>query len=317
MRVARTKPGWTPALLGFSVPIFLMPSAIGSQDLASLLTRKTEIVSRVEQHLINSPFGTIHAATFRFPNPVGSAIPPAASLTRVSLVQGEDADGFGRRFAGVFEPEPRWTFPSVDRSTKGDRLIAPPPEQAAGADQESGPAVAGLPRDMSARAVAPVVPSTRANPAAPPASATPSTNEELAGPDNETPAFSEDEDPGVRTARVYFGVQPMGEGFASIQPWGPGETPILETPEVADLDFKRPESLAPTASGEPTAGESIAHKGEVTGEGQRPRTPAERLGLSGSARAKAEKCLSDAIYFEARGEPVRGQIAVAQVVWNR
>jgi spore germination cell wall hydrolase CwlJ-like protein len=46
-------------------------------------------------------------------------------------------------------------------------------------------------------------------------------------------------------------------------------------------------------------------------------TPAERLGLDPGGRAKAEKCLADAIYFEARGEPVRGQIAVAQVVMNR
>ncbi len=47
------------------------------------------------------------------------------------------------------------------------------------------------------------------------------------------------------------------------------------------------------------------------------KTPAERLGLTGKPRAKAEKCLADAIYFEARGEPMRGQKAVAQVVMNR
>ena len=48
-------------------------------------------------------------------------------------------------------------------------------------------------------------------------------------------------------------------------------------------------------------------------------SPAERLGLNADPeeRAKHEKCLADAIYFEARGEPVRGQIAVAQVVMNR
>lgn len=32
---------------------------------------------------------------------------------------------------------------------------------------------------------------------------------------------------------------------------------------------------------------------------------------------KEQKCLAEAIYFEARGEPLRGQIAVAQVVLNR
>jgi spore germination cell wall hydrolase CwlJ-like protein len=40
--------------------------------------------------------------------------------------------------------------------------------------------------------------------------------------------------------------------------------------------------------------------------------------LPASARSDSEvKCLATAIYFEARGEPERGQIAVAQVVLNR
>jgi spore germination cell wall hydrolase CwlJ-like protein len=71
------------------------------------------------------------------------------------------------------------------------------------------------------------------------------------------------------------------------------------------------------ASVEPNDGETVAGKGEVTGEGKRPRTPAERLSLIGRDRAKAEKCLTDAVYFESRGEPRNGQIAVAQVVMNR
>ena len=48
-----------------------------------------------------------------------------------------------------------------------------------------------------------------------------------------------------------------------------------------------------------------------------PPSPAQRLHLEGKERAKAERCLANAIYFEARGEPVRGQMAVAQVVINR
>ncbi len=46
-------------------------------------------------------------------------------------------------------------------------------------------------------------------------------------------------------------------------------------------------------------------------------SPAQHLGLEGKPRAKAEKCLADAVYFEARGEPLKGQQAVAQVVMNR
>ena len=63
--------------------------------------------------------------------------------------------------------------------------------------------------------------------------------------------------------------------------------------------------------------ETIAAKGQVTGKDHRPMSPAERLGLIGAARAKHERCLADAVYFEARAEPVRGQMAVAQVVINR
>ena len=48
-----------------------------------------------------------------------------------------------------------------------------------------------------------------------------------------------------------------------------------------------------------------------------PPSPAERLHLEGKECAKAERCLANAIYFEARSEPVRGQMAVAQVVINR
>jgi hypothetical protein len=48
-----------------------------------------------------------------------------------------------------------------------------------------------------------------------------------------------------------------------------------------------------------------------------PPTPAQELGLEGKERVKAEKCLAQAVYFEARNEPERGQVAVAQVVLNR
>jgi len=48
-----------------------------------------------------------------------------------------------------------------------------------------------------------------------------------------------------------------------------------------------------------------------------PPSPAQRLHLDGAERAKAERCLSNAIYFEARDQPFRGQVAVAQVVINR
>src|SRR5258707_1489021 len=89
---------------------------------------------------------------------------------------------------------------------------------------------------------------------------------------------------------------------------------------LADPDMKR--AWLPSGAAEPLkagdSGESIAAKGEVNTDNQRAKRPAERLGLfDEKSRAKSEKCLAEAVYFEARGEAVRGQIAVAQVVMNR
>ncbi len=55
----------------------------------------------------------------------------------------------------------------------------------------------------------------------------------------------------------------------------------------------------------------------MSARGRRLPSPAERLHLSATSLARAERCLANAIYFEARDEPVRGQMAVAQVVLNR
>jgi hypothetical protein len=55
----------------------------------------------------------------------------------------------------------------------------------------------------------------------------------------------------------------------------------------------------------------------IPAPGLPPPSPAQRLKLEGKEYAKAERCLANAIYFEARSEPVRGQQAVAQVIVNR
>jgi spore germination cell wall hydrolase CwlJ-like protein len=96
----------------------------------------------------------------------------------------------------------------------------------------------------------------------------------------------------------------------------------MATPASADFNFEtasipQEPGVQPMPAEVFMSGETVAAKGEVTGSGKRPRTPAERLNLDEKSRPKAEKCLAEAIYFEARGEPKRGQIAVAQVVMNR
>ena len=126
MRVSRTGPGRAYAYLSFAVPFLLMPSAIGSQDLASLLAQKALVAARWQQQLIESPFGAINVTRFRFPSPVGSMIPPVADLTRVSLMQGDDLAGPSdvRVLTGVVDVErdglPRFEDGAV---TPGERVI--------------------------------------------------------------------------------------------------------------------------------------------------------------------------------------------------
>ena len=118
----------------------------------------------------------------------------------------------------------------------------------------------------------------------------------------------------VKETRLYFGNDLFGSTLGDMKPWAIGEEPVLMTPRApADPDMKQTAPIPATA----VPGVTVAGKGEVTGEDRRPKTPAERLGLAGPKRVKAEKCLANAVYFEARSEPVRGQIAVAQVVMNR
>ena len=90
-------------------------------------------------------------------------------------------------------------------------------------------------------------------------------------------------------------------------------SPVRTTPDVA-APAKPAETAKPAYTAPPVV---LPQMTDVLPRPRPPLTPAQKLGLEGKERAKAEKCLSNAIYFEARNEPVRGQIAVAQVVLNR
>jgi len=315
---------------------FLIPTQIGYQDLAALLARQPAVAARWQRHIIASPFGTIHAATFSFPRPIGTAMPEplgygmGAFDPRELDVTGSLGGSSSSRGSEVMPLE----FPTVDRRLKGDRLAAlPPPDSAPNSEADAAPVEPSESEDeLSAELQAalrftpfpeydismsleldPQIPATE------PAGAI-----EAAPAPGEPPSVPEEDSPSSQTARLYFGINPMGSELTPMEQWAPGEEPILISPHPpADLDIKL-SVQTPTAAkkdidakADAKGGETIAGKGEVTGEGKRPRTPAERLGLEGKSRDKSEKCLANAVYFESRGEPVRGQIAVAQVVMNR
>lgn len=154
---------------------------------------------------------------------------------------------------------------------------------------------------------------------APPVGALPHDGE-TSRPDTAVPTLGETGSPALVTANVYFGAAPLAGDGGALQPWSPGAVSIAPDPDtdLAALDEITPSPATLRAAIDPDGGETIVRKGEVMpGDGRALRSPAERLGLFGTERAKAERCLADAVYFESRGEPLRGQIAVAQVVMNR
>ncbi|NOJ38304.1 cell wall hydrolase [Bradyrhizobium australiense] len=340
MFVLRNQPkGARFASFGLGLCVFaLMPTEIGYQDIASLLARQPGVAERWQKRVFSSA-GTIQVATFSFGRPIGTSSPQTATYRLASLdKQGIDITGSVTRNPLV-APPPRYhaaDFPRVDRTLKGDRLVVTPPPPAA---ETTGPAerapanedpstshrsVAGSKTAEAAPAVerAPLDPELQAALSAPPLDM--SLSLESKPPDDlkATPKAATPPRDGFafKTSSLFFGSS-LGSP-ESIERWQPGEEPIIVVPAARpDPDMKVMASLPVDADGPVRAGEmgeSVAPKGEVNADNQRAKTPAERLGLfDEKSRAKSEKCLAEAVYFEARGEAVRGQIAVAQVVLNR
>jgi hypothetical protein len=119
-----------------------------------------------------------------------------------------------------------------------------------------------------------------------------------------------DDDPAQMNDQTFFGVSAMGSP-SGLQSWAPGAQPVLASPSL-ESGIKLA-ALEGTDEDADTGGETVANKDD----GKYLESPAERLQLAGKDLAKSQKCLADAIYFEARGEPYKGQQAVAQVVMNR
>jgi spore germination cell wall hydrolase CwlJ-like protein len=316
MVALRPRPkGAVPALFGLSTFAFvLLPAPVGTQDLAALFSYQAEAAPW--SAALTSSFGTIHPATYSFPRPVGTAIPRLAGYRLASLdPRTFDIGGAIRRDDGETESPQASAreFPVIDRRLKGDSLLAP----ASSAADVPSPAVEAAPSpnertEDAHAALAPVVDD--------PVSGLWSEDAGVDVPieDGVWPHFgpvelSGSHSPAMDTARLYFGTAPTGDAPGAF------DLPLAE-PTVMPSNVKLPPPRPEHGEAQADAGkggETVAGKGEVTGTGKHPLSPAERLGLNAKTRAKAEKCLANAVYFEARGESVRGQIAVAQVVMNR
>src|SRR6185295_5518213 len=110
------------ASFGLATLVFLLtPTQAGYQDLAALLAQQPSVTARWRDHLAASPFGTIHAATFSMPRPIGTAIPESPLVRLASL----STDITGSTASGSFAVRraPDVVFPEINRSGKGDRLV--------------------------------------------------------------------------------------------------------------------------------------------------------------------------------------------------
>jgi spore germination cell wall hydrolase CwlJ-like protein len=348
MSALQNKPkGARLASFGFALTVFgLLPSEIGYQDIAALIARQPGVTQRWQKHALASPFGTIHAAAFSFPRPLGSSIPraPGPQLANLRGEAGDVTGSIGRDPVGqVIRPPRPHEFPIVDRSAKGDRLsskgdrlpikrpdevTAAPPIVRPADEGAAAPAVpaASEPaqsepvdnlniKPVTAGVTAPLDPELEAALKSAPlpqyhASQATGAKPPAGADDAERDALPPKDQFAIQTSHLYFGHSLFGNLGGSLERWQPGEEPRLVIP---DTDLKQTVALP----GQVSEGSTIAPKGEVTEQPQRSQSPAMRLGLDAKGYAKAAKCLAEAVYFEARGEPVRGQIAVAQVVVNR
>ncbi|MCX7309737.1 MAG: hypothetical protein NTZ72_18065, partial [Afipia sp.] len=242
-----------------ALAIALMPNAIGFQDLGALLARQPAVAERARAHLIASPFGTIHAAMFSMPRPVGTAIPPPPVYALANFDPGDIAGSIGSQPLG--DANAPLQFPTVNRKSKRDSLAS--------------------------RARAPMPPMPNIDVAsAPPAGATPKAQDRIADriPHRfdvsqpvdlsrpTKPASKIFKNQEIDAEDVYFDADPLMAKHEHIAPWKPGEAPVVLA--SVDPDIKQ-SAIAPAQPGTiAQEGQSIASKGVVTGVDAHPRTPA-------------------------------------------
>ncbi|MEA2886743.1 MAG: hypothetical protein QOD11_1103 [Bradyrhizobium sp.] len=339
MSVLRNRPkGARFASFGLGLCVFaLIPTETGYQDIASLLARQPGVTERWQKRVFSSAVASIQVATFSFGRPIGTASRASATFQLASLDnQGIDITGSLTRNPIVQTP-PRYQasdFPKVNRALKGDRLANVTPEitapaEASPSNEDPSTSNASVMGAKTAAIAAPLDPELAEALKAPPLPQYPQYDvsmsleaRPLTDPKGAPDVAAEPAPPrdgfSVKTASLFFGSSSLGASIDSMERWQPGEEPLIVLPPGPDPDMKMTASLPATVDDPSKAGESIASKGEVNSDNQRVKTPAERLGLfDEKARSRHEKCLAEAVYFEARGEAVRGQIAEAQVVMNR
>ncbi|MDR6954556.1 hypothetical protein J2X65_003930 [Ancylobacter sp. 3268] len=338
------------ALAGVFTPF--LASGIGHQDIAALFTHNPEVVAKARLDVLPGTFRTLKAATFAWPAsrslPPGSAIPAPPRLLP-PLANDVDRSGKGDRLAGI----DRSTEPGLPENLANAGTASAPPAAGSGTGSALAAATAGTgtgaPRAGAQLAGMGSDPYEAGEDVAD-ANDLAAYSSDAGDPTGDPTELENAADAGDDAIAAGMGEGGMGEsgmgesglaGPAYADPFAATDRGLIGAAQGA-LPIYRQASLIFGLDGAPAqrflggeandddSGTSVAAKGEDGDEidaidgAETPTlgrmagaSPADRLGLDGRRRARAEKCLAEAVYFESRGEPERGQIAVAQVVMNR
>ena len=107
-----------------ALALALLPSTAGFGDLGALLARQPGVAARAREHLIASPFGTIHAAMFSLPRPLGTVIPHPPIYALANFDPSAIAASIGAQPLGDTNAPPQ--FPTVNRKDKRNSLLSRP-----------------------------------------------------------------------------------------------------------------------------------------------------------------------------------------------
>lgn len=297
---------------------FAGSTAIGPQDFTARLASQPGVAERARLSILGNPPRTLQAATFAWPSAAsrmpGTAISPPPTFIPMATDINRDAktDSLAPHFADPIDADPLDTSgeatpeslagSGTGTGTAGDigheesGIATGPSDSFAGAgtepddDSDDAPDIlAGIDADASLSA---------GDPTGDPRQLEQRMEDIGLVPDgmSETESLTYDIDPALPLYRHSAFIFGLDQDALPPQPFMHSEPSAADSGMSLASKSETPLPPTPLAAGP---------------------SPAERLGLTGKRRARAAKCLAEAIYFESRGEPKRGQIGVAQVVMNR
>lgn len=274
--------------------VFVFPVSISFQDAVSEIEFTDSDALRWTAHVLPSMDGSRHQPTF-----TATKTDAGSMFGRLTAADGDDARMLRvSRFDAKGEPPLDPTLSDrerINRDGKGDRLITRTAAPAPG-EMSSGSIfrMASLLSTSGARTL-PRVAFVKPTPLVP----APATQVAKADPKAATPQNAV-VNPDDRKLLVARGAAAVSASL--VHAYAPSDSVDLNAPFAALF-------------GKPKTEETVDDKSATESRGTH-WWAANALPAS-VVTSKEQRCLAEAIYFEARGEPWKGQVAVAQVVLNR